>query len=74
VFENRVLRRIFGSKRNYVRGGSRKLHNEELRNLYSSPSITEIMMSRTIRWAGHVARMHIGHWWESQKEKDHYED
>jgi hypothetical protein len=56
VFENRVLRRIFGSKRDEVTGGWRKLHNEELRNLYSSPSITRIIKSRRMRWAGHVAR------------------
>jgi hypothetical protein len=57
VFENRVLRRIFGSKRDEVTGGWRKLHNEELHNLYSSPSIIRMIMSRRIRWAGHVARM-----------------
>jgi hypothetical protein len=57
VLENRVLRRIFGPKRYGVTGGWRKLHNEELHNLYSSPSIIRIMKSRTMRWAGHVARM-----------------
>jgi hypothetical protein len=57
VFENRVLTRIFGSKRNEVTGGWRKLHNEELHNLYSSPSIIRMIKSRRIRWAGHVARM-----------------
>jgi hypothetical protein len=57
VFENRVLRRIFGPKRDEVTGEWRKLHNEELRDLYSSPSITGIIKSRRIRWAGHVARM-----------------
>jgi hypothetical protein len=57
VFENRVLRRIFGAKRNGVTGGRRKLHNEELHNLYSSPSIIRIIKSRRMRWAGHVARM-----------------
>jgi hypothetical protein len=50
----------------------RKLHNEELHNLYSSPIITRMIKSRTMRWAGHVARMggggmHIGYWWEIQK-------
>jgi hypothetical protein len=55
VFENRVLRRIFGPKRNGVTGGWRKLHNEELHNLYSSPSIIRIIMSRRMRWVGHVA-------------------
>jgi hypothetical protein len=57
MFENRVLRRIFGPKRDGVMGGWRKLHNEELHNLYSSPSIIRIMKSRMMRWAGHVARM-----------------
>jgi hypothetical protein len=57
VFENRVLRRIIGPKRNEVTGEWRKLHNEELRDLYSSPSIIRIMKSRRMRWAGHVARM-----------------
>jgi hypothetical protein len=49
VFENRVLRRIFGPKRDRVMGGWRKLHNEELHNLYSSPSIIRIIKSRTMR-------------------------
>jgi hypothetical protein len=57
VFENRVLRRIFGSKRDGVTGGGRKLHNEDLHNLYSSPNIIRILKSRRMRWAGHVARM-----------------
>jgi hypothetical protein len=57
VFENRVLRRIFGPKRDGVTGGRRKLHNEELHNLHSSPSIIRIIKSRRMRWAGHVARM-----------------
>jgi hypothetical protein len=57
VFENRVLRRIFGSKREEVTREWRKLHNEEFRDLYSSPSIIRIIKSRRIRWAGHVARM-----------------
>jgi hypothetical protein len=57
VFENRVLRRIFGPKRDEVTGGWRKLHHEELNNLYSSPSIIRVMKSRRMRWAGHVARM-----------------
>jgi hypothetical protein len=56
VFENRVLR-IFGPKRDEAKGGWRKLHNEELHNLYSSPSIIRIIKSRRMRWAGHVARM-----------------
>jgi hypothetical protein len=57
VFEDRVLRRIFGPKRAGVTGGWRKLHNEELHNLYSSPSIIRIIKSRRMRWAGHVAQM-----------------
>jgi hypothetical protein len=57
VFENRVLRRIFGLKRNEVMGHWRKLHNEELYNLYSSPNIIRMIKSRRMRLAGHVARM-----------------
>jgi hypothetical protein len=57
VFENGVLRRIFGTKRDGVTRGWRKLHNEELHNLYFSPSIIRIMKSRRMRWAEHVARM-----------------
>jgi hypothetical protein len=57
VFENRVLRRIFGPKRDEMAGGWRKLHNEELHNLYSSPSVIRIIKSRRMRWAGNVARM-----------------
>jgi hypothetical protein len=57
VFENRVLRRIFGPKRNGVTGGWRKLYNEGLHNLYSSPSIIRIIKSRRIRWVEHVARI-----------------
>jgi hypothetical protein len=57
VFENRVLRRIFGPKRDEVRGGWRKLHNEELRDLYSSPSIIRIIKARRMRRAAHVAQM-----------------
>jgi hypothetical protein len=57
VFENRVLRRIFGPKGDEVTGEWRKLHNEELHNLYSSPDIIRQIKSRRMRWAGHVARM-----------------
>jgi hypothetical protein len=57
VFENRVLRRIFQLKRDEVMGGWRELHNEELTDLYYSPSITLIIKSMRMRWAGHVARM-----------------
>jgi hypothetical protein len=57
VFENRVPRRIFGPKRDEVTGEWRKLHNEELRDLYSSLSIVRIIKPRRMRWAGHVARL-----------------
>jgi hypothetical protein len=57
VFENRVLRRISGSKRDEVTGDWRKLHNEALHNLYSSPSVIRMIKSRRMRWAGHVAIM-----------------
>jgi hypothetical protein len=57
VFENKVLRRIFGPKRDEVTGEWRKLHNDEIRDLYSSPSIIRIIESRRMRWAGHIARM-----------------
>jgi hypothetical protein len=76
AFENRVLRRIFGPKRDEIIGEWRKLHNEELRDLYSLPSIIRIIKSRRMRLAGHVARMgrretRIDYWWESQRERDH---
>jgi hypothetical protein len=76
VFENRVLRRIFGAKRDEVTGEWRKLHNEELHDLYSSPSIITIMNSSRMKWTGHVARMgrrgtRIGCWWQSQREGGH---
>ena len=57
VFENRVLTRIFGPKRDEVTGEWRKLHNEELSDLYCSPNIIRAIKSRRMRWAGHVARM-----------------
>jgi hypothetical protein len=57
VFENRVLRRIFGPRKDEMKGEWRKLHNEELRHLYSSPSIIRIIKSRRMRWASHVTRM-----------------
>jgi hypothetical protein len=57
VFENRVLRRIFEPKRDGVTGKRSKLHNEELNDLYSSPSIIRIIKARRMRWAGHAARI-----------------
>jgi len=57
LFENMVLRRIFGSRRDEVMGEWRRLHNEELNDLYSSSNIVRVIKSRRMRWAGHVARM-----------------
>ena len=57
VFENRLLRRLFGPKRDEVTRKCRKLHNEELNDLYSSPNNVRVIKSRRMRWAGHVARM-----------------
>jgi hypothetical protein len=67
VFENKVLR-TFGQKRDEVTGGWRKQYNEELHNLYSSPSMIRMIKSRRIRLAGNITRMgrqgrHIGFWW-----------
>jgi len=57
VFQNMVLRRIFGPKRDEVTEEWRKLHNEELNDLYSSPKIVRVLKSRRMRWTGHVARI-----------------
>ena len=57
VFENKVLRRIFGPRRDEVTGEWRRMHNEELNGLYCSPNIVRVIKSRRMRWAGHVARM-----------------
>jgi hypothetical protein len=75
VFENRVLRGIFGPKKDEVTGEWRKLHNVELRDLYSPPSKIRIIRGKWMRLVGHVARMErrgtrIYHWWESQMERD----
>ena len=60
MFENRALRRVFGPKRDEVTGELRKLHNEELSDLYYLPNIVRVVKSRRMRWAGHVARMGEG--------------
>jgi hypothetical protein len=70
VFDNRVLRGIFGAKRDEMTGYWRELHNEELHKLYSSLSVIRMIKSRRMRLVAHVARMgrrrmHIGYWWES---------
>jgi hypothetical protein len=78
VFENRVLRNIFGPKREGD-GSWRKLHNDELHSLYASPNIVRVIKSRRMRWAGHVARMgrgevFTGFWLVGPKVRDHWED
>ena len=75
VFENRMLRRIFGSKRDGVTGEWRKLHNEKLNDLYCSPNIVRVIKSRRIRCIRHVARrgrgmVHTGIWWGNLRERE----
>jgi hypothetical protein len=75
VFENRVLRRIFGSKRDEVTGEWKKLHNEEPNGLYSLLNIVRMIKSRRMRWVGHVAGMRMGEvctgfWWGNLRERD----
>ena len=79
VFENRMLRRIFGPNRDEITGEWRKLHSEEFNVLYSSSNIFRVIKSRRIRWAGHVARMGERRgvyrvWWGNQRERDHLGD
>jgi hypothetical protein len=79
VFKNRVLRRIFGPKRDEATGECRRLHKKELNDLYSSPNIIGVIKSGRMRWAGHVERMgkrevHKGFWWGDLREGDHLGD
>jgi hypothetical protein len=73
VSEKRMWRRIFGQKRDEGTGGWRKLYNEELHNLYSSPSIIRMIKSKRMRWAGYVGSCggEDEFWWRSQKESGH---
>jgi hypothetical protein len=75
VFENRVLRRIFGPKRDELTGEWRKLHNEELHNFYSSQNIIKEIKSWGMRWRARKRREECTrYWWENPKERDHSED
>ena len=74
VFENMVLRRIFGPRRDEVTGEWRRLHKEELKDLYSSPNSVRMIKSRRMRWAEHVVRMveergRIGSWWGNRRKE-----
>ena len=78
VFENMVVRRIFGPRWDEVTGEWRRLHNEDLNDFYCSPNIVRVIKSRRMRWAGHVAhmgeeRVRIGSWWGNRREGDHWE-
>jgi hypothetical protein len=73
IFQNSVLTKIFGMKRNEIIGSWRKEQNEGLHNFYSSPDIIRMSKLSSMRWARHVAhtaRIHAGFWWESHKERD----
>jgi hypothetical protein len=75
VFKNRVLRIMFGPRRDEVTREWRKLHNEELNDLYSSPNTVRVIKSRRMRWAGHVERVgreeaYIEFWWGNMRERD----
>ena len=79
VFENMVLRRIFGSRRDEVTAEWRRLHIEELNDLYTSPNFVRVIKSRRVNWFGHVARMgdergYIGSWWGNRRERNHWGD
>ena len=79
MFENRMLRKVFGPKRDEVTGEWRKLHNEEQNDLYSLPSIVRVVKLRRMRWAGHVARVGEDRvvyrvWWRNLRERDQWGD
>jgi hypothetical protein len=79
VFDNRVLRRIFGPKRDEVTREWRKPHNEELNDLYHSPNIVQVIKLSRMKWVGHVAHMgrgeaYIGFWWGNLSGRDNLED
>ena len=79
MFENMVLWRIFGPRRDEVTGEWRRMHNEELNDLYSSPNIVREIKSTRMRWAGNVARMGEGRvcggsWWRNRREGHHWGD
>ena len=80
LFENMVLMRIFGPRRDEVTEDWRILHNEELNDLYCSPNVVRVIKSRRMRWAGHVASVGeeggecIGSWWRNRRERDYWGD